>query len=195
MSKADEESLSEILYGTSVLLPMKTSSKGGKVECLCRIAQGREKDWPAIAERLLKVSSEADIDIHVCRRYLLKDSSMVYGAHVSVEASSARKLKISLGVLGQSFSSNKPASAVTSAPASPSMSYSDYKKQTTAHARAPIPESPRIPAPPGFTYQTKKVKEETGSSGRPVIIEEIPLPHVHHEMNVPNSKGRGAKYT
>lgn len=55
--------------------------------------------------------------------------------------------------------------------------------------RAPGQEAGVDEAPADFTPRIKIIRTERG------IIAEMPLPHTFHELNVPNEKGRGAKYT
>lgn len=201
MSKHEEEQLSEIVYDTGVLLPVSASSKTTKVEVLCRIAQGMEKEWPKAAEALLTSMEGAGVSPHVCKRYLMKNGSMVYGIHVSVEAASAKQLKGALSSLVGTISpvveqAAKPAPAPQAGAKSVMpMSYAEYRKFTSASPRPPSDPARLDPIPKGFVYKTKTIASGVNEGGKTTVIEEIPLPHVHHDMNVPNSKGKGARLT
>jgi hypothetical protein len=200
MSKSDEELFSEVLYNTGVLLPVSTESKGGKVSSMCRLAPGKDKEWPPLAEKILKAVDALGAEAHVCRRYVLREGSMVYGIHVSVEAKSAKQLKAALTSMQHSVGSIN--AAPVTAPGAPvvkevypAMSYAEYRKYTSATPRALTDPAKVDPPPPGFTYQSKRVQTSVGENGKVTIVDEVPLPHIHHEMNVPNSKGRGARQT
>ena len=200
MSKPDEELFSEVLYNTGVLLPVSTESKGGKVSSMCRLVQGKDKEWPPLAEKILKAVDALGAEAHVCRRYVLKDGSMVYGIHVSVEAKSAKQLKAALTSMQTSVGSiDAGAKAEPGAPKVtekyPAMSYAEYRKYTSATPRALTDPAKIDPPPPGFVYQSKRVQTSVGENGKMTIVDEIPIPNIHHEMNIPNSKGRGARQT
>jgi len=199
MSKIDEETFSEALYNTGVLLPVSTSSKGSKVEATCRTAPDKSKEWPVVAENLLRAAADMGVTMHVCKQYLLKDGEMVYASYVSMEATSVKQLRSALSELADKMESGRPPKAKPAVNADPvvkPLSYKEYKKQTTATPRAPMPgELKNIPVPPGFQYQSKRVSTGVGANGTQIVIDEVPIPNVFHEMNVPNAKGRGAKYT
>lgn len=199
MSKIDEELFSEILYNTGVLLPISTTSKGSRVEAMCRTKTGMDKDWPPLAERILNACDSLGLDSHVCRRYVTKGGSLVYGIHVEVGSTNAKALRASLGNLEEAIgaaATEKARPATQTTPAVPVMSYKEYKKETKATPRAPMPgELKDIKIPDGFQYQSKRVASGQSANGTLLTIDEIPLPNIHHEMNIPNAKGRGAKFT
>lgn len=198
MSKATEEAFEELLYNTGILKPVTTSVKGGKVEAMCRIVDNRKEEWPALVENLLVSAEELGLDAHVCRRYVMKEGALVYGFHVSFDAGSAKKLKDSLPALEKTTlvksEAPKAVSARQNKSAIPIMSYQEYKKQTSATPRAPLPgEAKDIQVPKGYTFKATTLASGPGPNGKDGMIEEIPLPNVFKEMNVPNSKGRGAR--
>lgn len=178
------------LTASDILEVISVKGKGRKVEALCRIKPGREKDLPEYAKTILTAINKA----HICRRYVLRDGNIVFGIHVSLEAKNADELLNIVNAMpaGVSSSTRTP---LKLDPTARLLTPEEVKAQTKARPKAPNIAGPTPSPPPNFSPSIKTVSRETDSAGRPIIIREMPLPHVYRDLNVPNAKGGGAKLT
>lgn len=212
-----ELELRETLLTSGMVQPIKTSKKAGRVSIICRQVPGQESSWLKALQTILLAFKDTPDLIHACRQYVIKDDKMVFGWSMSIEGSTAEikaaleKLKLILEAIEpeepeQQYEPKKAKHFVqnsqyvspyakedpsllaemgiagsTAAPRPPSMSEEEMDKVPPPNAR-----------PHKITLVTKGVDQKTK---QPVVIQEMPLPHVYTEdMNAPNSKDKGAKY-
>lgn len=192
MSKT-EGLFSQMLLGTGVLLPVEVKQKGSKVSAMCRLVAGKDKEWTICADKMLRSADAASVDLLVCRRFLLKNGEMVQGIYICLEgkASALPGMIESISKAVPKVTATEPAAGDKESTSA--MSYSEYRKMTSAPPRKMSEPGRADPAPPGFRPEIKILSQSKGSGGRVVSVEEIPIPHIHREMNVPNNRGRGAK--
>jgi hypothetical protein len=212
MSKALEE-LREALYGSGLVQPVDAKGRGGSVSVLCRQLPGQEAPWIAVVDRLLAVAEEKGIDLHVCRRYVRRQGSMVFGWFLGVEAKNAASLVEEIGTLLDVLKEAKPELDSVQAPqarqATPQPRYDTderayrrlvaqkrVKTLTTASPRAPERLGPDPVAPPTAKGPALKVVARgVDDKGRPTDVVEMPLPHTYREQNVPKElKGGPLKF-
>ena len=193
MAKPDNL-FSQMLIGTGVLLPVEVKSKGGRVSAMCRLVSGKDKEWTVVADKLLRVADSVGADLLVCRRFLLKNGEMVQGIYICLDGKSS-SLAGTIESLIKQFPGATESVPVTKGVGDKmsAMSYSEYRKMTSAHPRKVSEPGRADPPPPGFKQEIRTVAQSVGPGGKLIVIEEVPIPHIHREMNVPNSKGRGAK--
>lgn len=216
MATKIELELRETLLTTGLVQPIKTFKKGSKVSALCRQVPGQEAAWLKALHAILVAFKGAPEALHVCRQYVLKDDKMVFGWYVSLEGS-ATELKGFLDILKVSVEGLEPEEPMPD-PAytakqihKPGPGYvSPYAKEdpmllaemglagTTAAPRPPSMSEDEIlaplkaGAPSKITLVTKGIDQKTK---QPVVVQEMPLSGVYDDdMNVPNAKGKGAKY-
>ena len=205
------------LIGTGLVQPVSDSTRGGFLETLCRQIPGQEKGWLSVVNRMLELQESSGGllgDLHVCRRYIRKNGSMVFGWHISIDCKSAKALSAAVDaivneiLLGcrpsldepqQRHEYQEPAIAPQAAVAAQSrapLAPGQHPPPRAASPRAPgAPGGPNTPPPNNLTPGLRVVQNFRDENGRQTIVEEMPLPHVHSEMNRPNSKGKGAKFT
>lgn len=216
MSAKSSLKLQSALMGTGMVQPVSDKMKGGHLEVLCRQVPGQEKPWLRVVETLLTYGegyAAAGVDLHICRRYLLKNGMMVFGWHIALDCKNAKVLGTTVDNLVNEVLNEAKASldgpGVTEEPPAPQVA----SQAPQAASRAPLAPGqhppPRVPPPrppnepgtvvgtppPGFRPQIRVVQNTRDQNGKVTIVEEMQLPHVYSEMNVPNSKGRGAKLT
>lgn len=215
MSTKSSLKLQSALMATGLVQPVSEVTKGGHLEVLCRQVPGQEKPWLRVVEMLLTYGegySAAGVDLHICRRYLLKNGMMVFGWHIAIDCKNAKLLGTTVDnlvaeVLEEArtlLEAQEP--AVTPAPREQPVAVQAASRAPLAPGqhpapRMPPPRPPNAPGnvigtvPPGFTPQIRVVQNTRDQNGKVTIVEEMQLPHVYTEMNIPNSKGRGAKLT
>ena len=194
-----EMNLRSALLTTGLVQPVESKSKGGYLEVLCRQIPGQEKPWLRIVEDLLKTCD--DLDTHVCRRYLMKNGSMVFGWHIAISVKKASELGAAMEristVLASAAPVLNPTYAVT--PAVPQVQQhrrplapGQHPQQQNAPPRPPGEPGMYQEPPPGFVPQMTVIRRGKDQKGE-VLIREMPLPHIYHDLNEPNAKGKGAK--
>lgn len=200
MSKA-LETLREALYGTGLVQPVEAKGRGGDVSILCRQLPGQEAAWIAAVDRLLTVAEEKGIDLHVCRRYVRRQGSMVFGWFLGIEAKNAASLIEAAGAVTQVLKEAKPELAPAEAPRPPQQPKYETDAQvaqrimsakrrvktlTTASPRAPERLGPDpMPPPRARGPELRVIAQGTDEKGRPTDVVEMPLPHTYKEQNVP----------
>lgn len=161
---------------------------------------GQERPWLVVADSLLSFAEDSGTDVHLCRKYLRKNGRMVFGWHIALTAPPRRLLQV-VGGVQQLLALAAPEledalAGVQGGPPARASAPDDV---------APPPGAPRVPepasaradsaaAPPsGFVPSIRVVRNEVDpETGRVIIEEEIPLPHVYHELNRPTPGGKGA---
>lgn len=215
MSAKSGLKLQSALMGTGMVQPVSEKMKGGYLEVLCRQVPGQEKPWLRVVEMLLTYGegyAAAGVNLHVCRRYLMKNGMMVFGWHIAIECKNAKILGTAVDSLVAEVLEEAKASLEESAQEETPVARS-APQAAQAASRAPLspgrhpppqnapPRPPSSPGnvigtpPPGFRPQIRVVQNTRDQNGKVTIVEEMQLPHVYSEMNVPNEKGRGAKLT
>jgi hypothetical protein len=226
MSLKTELVFQSALLSTSLVQPVNAKSRGKTLEVLCRQMPGQERPWLALVQEMLVVADAMSFNLHVCRRYVLKDGELAYGWNLGVDAPNPKKLAEAVDCLVKVLAKAKPVlqSAATQEPHRfvprptlvPDRPKFGQKQQAAPQnntarlphnrgpnrgkvtgrptPRPPGEEAPIDEAPPGFSPRITTIKEEIDSDGRKTVIQEMPLPHVYREMNVPSKPGgRGAK--
>lgn len=207
MSKA-HDAIREALYGTGLVQPVVAEGKGGVASFLCRQVQGQEAAWLKVIDRLLTLGEEANLNLHVCRRYVRRDGHMVFGWFVGVETKNAASLVEAadrIVVVLKTSSAPLPVSApnVGTQPRYATdrqvmnqvLKGEDITALTRARPRAPEKLGPDPIAPPTVIPSLRTISQGTDEKGRPNDVVEMPLPHTYKELNVPNKNGKGAKAT
>jgi hypothetical protein len=216
-----ELDIRSVLLSTGHVEPLKIEVNGNKVEILCREIPDRGKMWLKDVWGLLHESAPTEIDLHLCKRYLLKNGSMVFGWHIGIESKNARNLKKDIDwfcaamkrvLAGQttmvpttttvvsqpSPSPTKPAGTVIDPNFADDM---DVRREAATARTTASPRTPEYaPDPPVAATKPKMTMVEDGtmtdSSGKTMRVQvvEMPLPFVYtNDMNKPNEKGGGAK--
>jgi len=206
--------LQSALLSTGLVQPVDTKVGGGSVEVLSRQVPGQERAWLKVVGSLLETfeGSGDGVDLHICRRYLRKNGSMVFGWHLSLTCKSAKALKVAVekavGTLqGFKASLSGPseeelddddieAAKAAPQPRSRPLAPGQHPKNRKAVPRAPGKPGQVVGTPPAnFQPAIRVVQNTVDAKGKRHIVEEMPLPHVHREMNEPNEKGKGATLT
>jgi hypothetical protein len=207
MSIKAELALKSALLSTSLVQPVDSKSKGRVLEILCRQMPGAEKYWLSLIRDMLEAAQTNAFDLHICRRYVLKDNELAFGWNIGLEASSSVKLQASVDALTKILSQAKP--ILTQVPSEarfhnlvppPRPKFVGAKPKAAKDRLLPSPRPPGEPGfteapPPGFVPQITTIKESIDpESGKPVIIREMPLPHIYRDLNRPAHKdGKGAR--
>jgi hypothetical protein len=197
------------LISTGMVQPVSENTKGGFLEVLCRQVPGQEKAWLLVVDKLLHLNEEisgVEVDLHICRRYVRKNGQMVFGWNVSINCKSLKKLAASVDrFITEVLSEERPSLHETvRMPPPVAEALPEPHRGPLAPGQHPPPRAapPRAPGAPGTVLGTppsdvrlKVVQSSRDEHGKVTIIEEMPLPHVNVDMNIPNSRGRGAKLT
>jgi hypothetical protein len=216
-----EYDLKSALLGTGMVQPVSSGfekGKNGRLWVLCRQLPHRERPWLKVVHLLLSVAEDMDVELHICRRYVLKEGRLVFGWYVGVSGPPRRVQRTVEGLLATLAGVEAPLDAVDEdgpsgrAIAAPG----DEDGPVEPERRFQLPVAPgrragppvAVVRPPGapaavedppedFTPRIRVVRNTTDSeTGRRIIEEEMPLPHVYREMNKPAHEfGRGAKFT
>lgn len=203
MSAKTELALQSALMSTGLVQPVETKGRGGRVEILCRQVPGQERPWLRVVEGLLAALPSGEL--HICRRYVLKEGKLAFGWHLGFEMPTAKALQnaaeLAVAVLARakpeltSVVEDEAQAVVVPPQRSRAMAPGQHPPRAAPVARAPgAPARLEMP-PPGRTEGIRVVRravdEETGST---IIEEEMPLPHVYRDLNKPRHKdGRGAR--
>lgn len=202
--------LEDAVSMTGMVEPVEVKHHNAVVSIISRQVTGAEKTWLAFLPLLLKDGESRNI--HICRRYMLRDGGLVFGWYLSVDARPAsvhwliRALEGQVSIPAPQRSgprAKKP--AVRKQVKSGSKDFEDdaeirrerVRAHTTAEPRAAIYD-PNLHLPePTRKMQLTTIYTGTARDSKnrvmPVVIQEMPLPHVNVEdMNAPNKHGRGA---
>lgn len=196
------------LMSTGLVTPVDGSEHLRNFHVLCRQVPGQEKTWLQVVESILKIPPIDNVEFFLARRYLLKDEKLAFGWYVGVHAKTVKDLdyavaalELELGMFKPSLTRPAPEHAPPAdpdpapayrRPLAPGQHPSHVQRNRQPTAGELIPSSGQV-APNGFSPRLTTVKSSYDAKGRQEIVQEMPLPHVHSEMNRPNSKGRGAK--
>lgn len=214
MSSKATMKLQSALISTGLVQPVSEESKGGYLEVLCRQIPGQEKAWLRVVESLLVYSERSDsFKFHICRRYVMKNGQMVFGWHISIDCKNTKTLDRTVDVMVAEVLEEVRASLAEPA-AEPPPQHPQAQPQAVRAAprqplapgqhpptRVPPPRPPNDPGtvvgtpPANFAPAVRVVQNTRDERGKVTIVEEMALPHVYSELNVPNSKGKGAKFT
>lgn len=192
------EDLRDAIASTGAIVPLQVETKGGGVggSLMCRPVPGQESRWLSVMKEMLSVSAPLQgVNLHVGKRYILKNGQMVFGWYVGLSCTKAAQLRQAVTALAEAIA-NLPESDPEPVPprAPPPPPPRPGPPRSTASPRAPDYEPPR--PVPNVDVRLRTVMDTTrpGADGKPVrmSIQEIPLPHIYGELNKENSKGRGA---
>jgi len=190
------EDLRDAIAATGTIVPLQVDTKGGGVggSLMCRPVPGQESRWLSVMkEMLLAASPIQGVNLHVGKRYVLKNGQMVFGWYVGLACSKAAQLREAVNAISSAID-NLPEVEAQPAPARAPPPPKPGPVRTSASPRAPDYEPPR-PVPVNVDVRLRTVMDTTrpGADGKPVrmSIQEIPLPHIYGELNKENSKGRG----
>lgn len=184
MSKKHEFTLKNALLNTGVVQPVESSSTSKSVSVLCRSVPGQDPAWVKAMESIL----QSNPTVHLCKKFVMKNGSMVFGWHIFIESKSAKTLEQDVHSVCEILSNVSPSlEPATPAPKKPSVA------GPTLVPRPPNEPAAVQEAPSSFVFSKRTAQRTVNQKGEVTIIEEMPIPHVYSEMNRPNSKGKGAK--
>lgn len=181
MSTKAELSLKSALLSTGLVQPVESTGKGGQVSVLCRQVPGQDKPWLQVARELLITAGEASCELHLCRRYLVKDGQMVFGWHISFSTKGTKAAEELVAKLEPVL-----------AKARPSLASADVEERPAQTPARHTTEAP--PVESGHRDGVRLVSQTRDAKGRLKIVQEIPLPHVHRDLNVPQPGKRKGAY-
>lgn len=205
------------LMETGLVQPVKGSSKSGHIEVICRQVPGQEQPWIMVMTNLLLASEEEGVDLHVCRRYVLKERKLVFGWHVELNAKNLPGLKTAVSLMCAELAEAKPvldapAPVQKASPRNPPRYNSPYSTDAQAAVKAGLVEKDaeagfmgKVNAEPRLDLSLASGDSDPDSPSLRVVSRnrtskgenyemEMPLPHIRGEMNVPkHPNGRGAK--
>lgn len=189
MSLKSKLSLESALVSTGMVQPVDGKVKGGHLEVLCRQVPGQESGWVGVVDQLLGLSVEG-VELHLCRRYLHKDGQMVFGWHVQVDCASGRALAAAVDVLVATLNQARPAlspvGSRSGAVLGPAVSSSNL---------ATVVPPPADPTPGRQVRPAARFRPGYSENGTAIMeVAEMQLPHVDRDINVPNAKGKGARW-
>ena len=189
MNKLTEAELmfKSALINTGLVQPIGSETGPKKLAVLCRLVPGQDKVWLLAVKALL----QSDINLLICRRYLLKDDSLVFCWYIRIDGIMPRSSKALIETLESILSKFRPS---LDGPVSESVIHSN-KPVVKQNGSLIPPGSPggQTP-PPGYTPKIRFEKHLDKEKG--ILINEVmemPIPHVYRDLNVPNARGKGAK--
>jgi hypothetical protein len=174
---------------------------------LCRQVPGQEQAWLGVIESILQETES--LDVHICRRYLLKDGRMVYGWHLSYTPTKGKSfiafakmithvLAVSQATPARVRPTNKPAGKPVGK--KPKVYKGLLARTSKAARKLGLSARPanteqsgfgKIPPPPDLKIGLRVIQQMDEDGSRRTVTE-MPLPHVHSELNIPTPGGRGA---
>jgi hypothetical protein len=200
MSKELEMDLKSAILSTGLLQPVTSlSTKGSnqRIEVLCRQVPGQEGPWLETLTQLLEASEGSGSLFHICRRYILRDGKLVYGWHIQIEGPKAEmkeKVELAKTVLAKANPTLYPAGTTQKLPVQSALPKAAPKRPLAPGQhpppRAAVPRPPSGEAavdspPPNFEFKIRTIEDRIDEGGKRRIVEEIPLPHVYRDLNVP----------
>jgi hypothetical protein len=221
-AKELEFNFKSALMNTSLVQPVESKGSGKHIEVLCRQVPGQEASWLQLLPKILKLAEEHPVELHLCRKYVLRNGKLVFGWHLSIEARANATLKTAVEAVIDVLSKAKP---VLNHMLPPGKHPAQKSKDSMSSGYQPGPDfkpAKKKAAPPGRPqYQTDNYNQNvvyeamgtestaqnprlvlasrkvvTGERGKQQIEETVlmPLAHVYtNDMNKPNERGRGAQ--
>lgn len=203
MTSAELE-LTTALLGTGLVLPHKSYVKGGRAEILCRPVPGQDPRLLELLKVLLVKAEEAQIHLHVCKRFVAKEGALAYGWNFAIDAANNKKLKEAIDILKPILEEAKPslqdmAAALTPAPATAPQPPSAMDRAAAARQAGVVvdreagvlgklaPERSQTVYQPGVRLPGAAISliDVTRDDNGTTSIFEMPLPHVSADLNVP----------
>jgi hypothetical protein len=204
----EELNLRSALLGTGLIQPVDSaltrSGKRSSLEVLCRQVPGQEAPWLQIVDGLLEAFESSKVSFHVCRRYLRKNGKMAFGWHVQLSGSMSEiksGVRDAIEVLAQARPTlDAPMPRPRAARPAAALRAPDPDEEAplgdAGPARAPGAPAKLLAPPPNLKVRLRVTRNDVDEeTGRPYLVEEMPLPHVYQEMNKPTEGGRGATKT
>jgi len=195
--------LETAILRTGLLQPVQSHIEGRSIWVLCRQLPGTEAAWIKVVQNLLEVSEVNNINILVCRRYLLKEGNLVFGWYIQISGKKVAEVVKAVELLIQEvLEKAKPILE----------SLNKIKPSKESHVtleRPPLKAPKREDSVLSKTGPTIRVVHRSvdSNTGEVVEIKEMPLPHVYRDLNVPSKPqfdpasgkyiggGRGATYS
>jgi hypothetical protein len=207
MTTRIELDLHGALLATGLVCPVSSDTKPGHVEILSRQVPGQEAIWlKAIDAILSHFETTPKVDVHICRRYVRSSGKLAFGWHLSLTTKPAKSLVTAVnGVIEvlKKYKATLELPEVTEEAVPQAMMVRQRRKvlapgehpeKPVVHPRAPAASNePKYDGVSTGDIKIKVVQHTVDENGKVTHIDEMPLPHVHHEMNRPNAKGRGAR--
>lgn len=208
MATKAELTFRELILTTGLLQPVEVGGKSGNVYALCRGVPGGDQAWLALVKSLLQTSEASDIDLHVCRQYVLKGKELVFGWHVAINSGSAKQLALDLEVLRTVFGSVKPSLLQREMPRK-AVRVPSRREPEPAPGPAPEPprqavendlDAPEVLGPVDYNRQgpgphIRVAEQGYTEDGKYREVTIMPLPGVSsRDMNAPTRPGGAGVY-
>jgi hypothetical protein len=184
MSTKAELELKSALLSTGLVQPVESNGHGGSVSVVCRQVPGQDKPWLQLVAEMLAATEgiPEGSDLHICRRYFVRDGKLVFGWHISFAMGKAKAAEAVVEELKKVLSKARPVLTAVE-PEEP---------------RGAVPVRPRAPARPAqpeapSNAGVRRVENRVDEKRRLWQVDEMPLPHVNRDLNTPTRKGRGAR--
>lgn len=190
MSQKIEAMVQSALFSTLLVQPVTIVSKGKNLNIVCRQLLGQEKPWLEVVAKLLKWAMTATVDIHICKRFILKEENLAYHWGIDIVFKETKTINFLVSsIIEEVLSKVKPV-----------LIEKEVVQEKT------IPQS--IRAPKNYvtkmghtklalqTYTAEIDRQSTLFDPTPRIVRvaqengiafEMPLPHTLRELNIPKS--------
>lgn len=101
VTKEHAEKLARWIEATGLAQPVSANHAENRVTILCRVPDGKEKQWIKVVESILLNAIEEAEQVHawqahICRNYFIKDKRLVWGWNVSIQS---REMSHSLAMI------------------------------------------------------------------------------------------------
>jgi hypothetical protein len=201
MTSAEIE-LTTALLRTGLVMPHKSYVKGGRAEILCRPVPGQDPQLLELLKNLLVKAEEAEIHLHVCKRFVAKEGALAYGWNFAIDTSSGKKLKEAIDVIKPLLEEARPdLQSMVQVQASQASPPQKIDVRAAARKAGVVVDSEAgfmgklAPRNAGEDIKYEVGKRLPGASMSLVSVNvegdsrteiyEMPLPHVTRELNIP----------
>lgn len=183
----NKDAVGGYIASMGMLQIVKAEVKKTSANYLCRIIPGKERTWLDLMGSLLQVFEKSDCEIHLCRKYVLKNGKMVYAWNIGFKGNMNTAESIfASNLVPESLPGGKQKKVGLAKPSKAILN--------GLQPRSPSPSGPDPEIPPGTKIAMTIIKKEKGADGSLTVIEEMPLPNVYRDLNVPkHAFGKGAK--
>lgn len=194
MSTKAELDLKSALISTGLVLPVESEGRGGHVSILCRQVPGQDRGWlQVVKEMLIAAEVGVAVDVHICRRYLVKSGQMVFGWHLGFEAKSQKEAQALVSRLTKVLEKAKP--TLEQAEETVERAVRTQLPETARRGRRVADPDPEpLHVGPQQVRGVQVVEQGRDAKGKPWTVQEMPLPHVTRDLNAPTGpKSKGAR--
>lgn len=219
MSTKHEMRLRQMLMDTGLLQPLSSQTKKGTISVMCRSMKGTEPEWLAMVSEALTLAAEHKIDLHIGRKYVMKNGSLAFGWYIGVTAQNAKALDTAILQLAKVFTEGDDEPEVKASLAKkpkkgppPQQYKSPYKTDKQVRKEVGIDPSDEEAGYIGVTREKPMnwgadgpgphldrvaTGKAMGRDGKPMKTEviEMPLPHMRGPLNVPKDRSSRGAYT